>query len=129
MLAYAGKAGADVLTNGTRYVRPDGQFVGRGAEIVSAAAPGVQGNVDDYLYTGIWQTGDGTYLNESDSAVWVGDINITREGGSDCDDFTSATSSGTVGDYRNSGAGFWDQEYGDRYRDCATPHRFYCVEQ
>jgi hypothetical protein len=129
MLAYADKAGADALTNGTVYVRPDGQLVGRGAEIVEAASPGVQGNVDDYLHTGIWQTGDGTYLNESDSAVWVGDINITREGGSDCGDFTAATSAGTVGDYRNSGAGFWDQEYGDRYRDCDAPHRLYCVEQ
>jgi len=129
MLAYEGKAGADVLTNGTIYVRPDGQLVGRGAEIVQAAAPGVQATVDDYLYTGIWQTGDGTYLNEADSAVWVGDINITRTGAAPCDDFTTSTSSATVGDYRESGAGWWDQEYGDRYRDCDTPHRFYCVEQ
>jgi hypothetical protein len=129
MLAYDDKAGADALTNGTKYVRPDGQFVGFGAEIVEAAAPGVQANVDDYLATGIWQTGDGTYLNELDSAVWVGDINIARQGASDCDDFTTGTSSATVGDYRDSGSGFWDQEYGDRYRECSTPHRFYCVEQ
>jgi hypothetical protein len=129
MLAYDDKAGADVLTNGTRYVRPDGQFLGFGAEIVEAASPGVQGSADDYLQTGIWQTGDGTYLNESDSAVWVGDINITRAILSECDTFTSTTGSATVGDYRNSGSGFWDQEYGDRYRNCSTPHRFYCVEQ
>jgi hypothetical protein len=129
MLAYRGKAGADVLSNETKYVRPDGQLVGLGAEIVEAAAPGVQATVDNYLRTGIWQTGDGTYLNEADSAVWVGDINITREGAGDCDDFTTSTSSATVGDYRDTGSGFWDQEYGDRYRDCGTPHRFYCVEQ
>jgi hypothetical protein len=129
MLAYDEKAGADVLTNGTRYVRPDGQFLGLGAEIVEAASPGVQGSADDYLQTGIWQTGDGTYLNESDSAVWVGDINITRAISSECGTFTSTTGSATVGDYRNSGSGFWDQEYGDRYRNCSTPHRFYCVEQ
>ncbi len=129
MLAYGGNAGADVLTNGTLYVRPDGQLVGRGAEIVEAAAPGVQATVDNYLYTGIWQTGDGTYLNEPDSAVWVGDINITRVATGECANFTTTTSSAEVGDYRESGAGFWDQEYGDRYRDCDTPHRFYCVEQ
>lgn len=129
MLAYDGKAGADVLSNGTRYVRPDGQFLGLGAEIVEASSPGVQGSVDDFLNTGIWQSGDGTYLNEVDSAVWVGDINITRAILSECDTFTTTTGSATVGDYRNSGSGFWDQEYGDRYRDCSTPHRFYCVEQ
>jgi hypothetical protein len=129
MLAYNDKAGADVLSNGTQYVRPDGQLLGFGAEIVEASSPGVQATVDDYLPTGIWQTGDATYLNEADSAVWVGDINMTRAIAGDCDDFTSSTGSGTVGDYRDSGHGFWDQEYGDRYRNCDTPHRLYCVEQ
>jgi len=129
MLSYNDMAGADVLTNGTRYVRPDGQFLGLGAEVVEAAAPGYQATVDNYLYTGIWQSGDGTYLNEADSAVWVGDINITRAISNDCDGFTSSTGSGTVGDYRESGSGYWDQEYGDRYRSCDTPHRLYCVEQ
>jgi hypothetical protein len=130
MLTYDGKAGADVLTDGTQYVRPDGQLVDGGAAIVQAAGPGVQqATVADYLLTGIWQTGDGTYVNEADSAVWVGDINITRTGEGDCDDFTTSTSEATVGDYRTTGPGFWNQEYGSRYRDCDTPHRLYCVEQ
>jgi hypothetical protein len=131
MVTYSGVPGAAVLNNPTRYVRPDGQFVGNGAEIVEAAAPGVQGTVDDYLRTGIWQAGDGRYLNESDSWVWVGDINITRGVGTGaCGDWTTpGPGSAIVGDYRRSNKFFWNLEGASPGRSCDNSYRFYCVEQ
>ena len=133
MTTYWDVPGANFVTGTTLYVRPDGQAVGTGAEILEASAPGVQATVDNYLRTGVWQTGDGAYAYQDvESLVWIGDWNILRGAGTGtCNNWTTTTGSGAVGDYRSSGASFWNLEAGTGYpnRLCSNAYRFYCVEQ
>lgn len=67
---------ASLLTAGTMYVRPDGQEVGTGAEIIAGNARG-----------GIWQAGNGTYWT---GRAWTGSPQIDQLGqfNSTCGDWT-----------------------------------------
>jgi hypothetical protein len=73
---------ASLLNMATMYVRPDGQEVGTGAEIIAGNARG-----------GIWQQGNGTYWS---GQAWTGSATIDSVGlvTSTCGDWTIAASSG-----------------------------------
>ncbi len=73
---------ASLLTAGTMYVRPDGQEVGTGAEIVAGTARG-----------GIWQSGNNTYWSGQawSGAATMGDLGTFS---STCGDWTEPTTTG-----------------------------------
>lgn len=99
------------------YHRPDGAYVGRGADLASGAP----------LVTGIWQDASGLYLGGSVRA-WTGSAAPETTGTAEttCDDWSapSGTSlTGRVGDARR----YWDD--GGAMVACDVSARVYCVEQ
>lgn len=82
LIARTTASAASLLTAGTLYVRPDGQEIGTGAEIVAGLARG-----------GIWQSGNGTYWS---GPAWAGSAMISDLGtfSSTCGDWTVPTTTG-----------------------------------
>jgi len=107
------------------YVRPDGQVVGSGAELLAGGA----GN--GTLQSGIWQAGNGTYPNDPSlpDDAWTGQTTLTQAGNtaSTCNDWTSTSSvSGIVGVYGTADSTWWSLIT----RPCTdTGSRLYCIEQ
>jgi hypothetical protein len=82
LVARTGATAASLLAAGTMYVRPDGQEVGTGAEIVAGLARG-----------GVWQQGNGAYWS---GQAWTGSSMIDQLGtvNTNCGDWTISASSG-----------------------------------
>ncbi|HVV81768.1 MAG TPA: choice-of-anchor D domain-containing protein [Kofleriaceae bacterium] len=84
LLARTTGPASNLLTAGTMYVRPDGQEVGTGAELVAGLPR-----------AGIWESSNGTYWS---GKAWTGSSTIDAVGAFDstCGDWTVAASSGRV---------------------------------
>ncbi len=124
LLAYTTAPAASLVDSAATYVRPDGQIVGTGAELLAGgAAAGL-------LQSGIWQSGDGTYRSGVGRA-WTGQTTLTQLGtaATTCNDWTSNSTAGTTpiaGLYLTADANWWSFDT----RLCSdTGSRLYCIEQ
>lgn len=97
------------------YVRPDGQRIGTGADIIARE-----------IRTGLWQRASGTYITSS--LVWVGSTMPADVGTSatTCSDWgsSSVTESGLVGNLRAT-TSFWSEGS----IGCDSGRALYCAEQ
>jgi hypothetical protein len=111
-----------LLTPGATYVRPDGQVVGTGQQLIDAGVF----SLTERLVSGPWQSGDGAYR---DSLTWTGstDISSTGSAADTCDDWTLTTGpSGRLGRTFTTDSGYWDHGT----QGCNVPSaRLFCVEQ
>lgn len=117
LIATTSAAASGGLVAATRYVRPDGVFVGTGAEL---SAGGL-------LSGGIWQAGNGSYL--AGQSVWTGapDPNALGTPATTCDDWGSTLNSGLAGYSTTTAASWW---YNAPATACgSTTLRGYCAEQ
>lgn len=114
IIAYTDQAAADVIDPVQEYVRPDGQFVGLGSDLINAT-----------MATGIWQTSQGVYLQ---SLVWTGSTSVTSPGTTTttCNDWTSTASTQGRAGLSSYTTGLW---FSVANQSCATPWRIYCIEQ
>jgi hypothetical protein len=89
-------AASSMLVAGTTYVRPDGVAVGQMADLLAGQ-----------LTSGIWQQGDGTYINNT--YVWTGSASPSAAAGAatNCADWTTAASTATVGSTPGTDLGWW----------------------
>lgn len=120
LLARTTATAASHLDPAAVYVRPDGQRVGTGQDLIDVAIASAR------LQGGIWQSGDGTYV--VGATVWTGALNLTTTPNvSDtCGDWSLATGSGRVGSSSYTTTSHWsDGSFG-----CTSAFiRLYCVEQ
>ena len=120
LLARTTAAAASHLDPAAVYVRPDGQMIGTGQQLIDVAIASAR------LDSGIWQSGDGTYV--VDGIVWTGDTHLTTvPAASDtCDDWSVNTGSGRVGASSYTTTSHWsDGAFG-----CNSGFiRLYCLEQ
>jgi hypothetical protein len=114
-------AASSLLTMTAKYVRPDGILVGLGSDLVAA----IGGNS---LASGVWQQGDGSYVNTR--AVWTGATSLTATGtmNSTCSNWTSTASTAAItGATSSTEAGFWDNPL---TWPCDNTYTWsYCVER
>ncbi len=111
------------LDGPTTYIRPDGHVVGTGTEIVAAAdATNVTGA---RLRTGVWQTGNGTYLS---TTAWSGEEDIGDVGtiATTCNDWVDAGGTGAVTFANAITFAWWS---GNAQPCSATAFHLFCVEQ
>jgi hypothetical protein len=116
LLATTSRSGASIPDPAALYVRPDGALVGSGEQLASGQ-----------LSSGIWQLGDGSYLQfDPGFSVWSGQFERADVGtvASTCNDWQSSTGFGVRGfgttasaSFRNSGV-----------LDCSVPSYLYCIE-
>jgi len=119
LLARTTGAAATHLSANAVYVRPDGQIIGTGQQLIDAA-PGTA-----VLESGIWQAGDGNYFG---AVVWTGATNLTAVplASDTCDDWSVTTGSGRVGAASQTRSGYWS----NGLQTCDSGFlRLYCVEQ
>jgi hypothetical protein len=119
LLARSTAAAASHLNVNAVYVRPDGQVVGTGQQLIDTAAFG------DRLDSGMWQSGDGTYFG---ATAWTGANDLTTVGSASttCDDWSLTTGSGRFGNASLTIANYW--AVGSTGCDSLFL-RLYCVEQ
>jgi hypothetical protein len=113
LIARTDASAAEVLDPQANYVRPDGTFVGTGAQL----AQGIR------LASGIWQTADGSYV---DGVAWTGSAYPDQPGtiSGTCSNWTSQTGGpALMGDITYTT--FW---WGQPGLDCDAGLRLYCVE-
>jgi hypothetical protein len=116
-IAYRDRSAAAVLDPEVAYIRPDGAFVGRGADLTSLD-----------IWTGPWVLADGSISPGRSEYVWMGAASPEQFAIIDgnCEDWRSTSGEllANVGDYGRGGARF--------FRTIALPcngvHRLYCVE-
>ena len=117
LLANPGEPGANRLSASVRYVRPDGLFIGTGADLLAGA-----------LATGIWVHHDGTFASEVE--VWSGASGIITSGSnqSTCTGWTSnvGTELAVIGVPSAHPTLWWGN--GTRQTNCAQSLPVYCVE-
>jgi len=128
LLAYTTAAAAGLVNPAATYVRPDGQVVGSGADLLAGgAALGL-------LQSGIWQSGNGTYRKNSGNdfgRAWTGQTTLTQAGtaATTCDDWTNSGLAGMTpiaGLYLDADSDWWS--FGTRF--CSdSGNRLYCIEQ
>ncbi len=120
LVARTTAAAASHLDSGTVYVRPDGQVVGTGQQLIDVAIASAR------LDSGIWQSGDGTYV--VDGSVWTGALNLTTvpDASDTCGDWSLTTGSGRTGAASYTTTSAWnDGSFG-----CNSGFvRLYCLEQ
>ena len=119
LLARTTATAASHLDPAAVYVRPDGQVVGTGQQLIDAATGSVR------LESGMWQSGDGAYF---DATPWTGAASLTTvPAASDtCNDWSATTGSGRVGRASLTTQGYWTGSP----QDCNSQFiRLYCVEQ
>jgi hypothetical protein len=118
LIATTNRPAGDVLQPDVNYVRPDGQLVGTGQQLL-----------DREVLTGIWQTADGRYLGPEDRVLIVptGAERLTEMGTPEftCDDWTDPTGTKLFGAYAFANRNWWFRSSG---RTCDEPVALYCVE-
>lgn len=119
LLARTTSAAASHLDPNAVYVRPDGQVVGTGQQLIDAATFGAE------LDSGIWQTGSGSYF---DATPWTGasDLTTVPSASDTCNDWSATTGSGRSGRASLTNAPFW---VGGSSTCNSGYLRLYCVEQ
>ena len=119
LLARTTATAASHLDSAAVYVRPDGQVIGTGQQLIDTAA------VSDRLESGFWQSGDGAY---ADATPWAGATNLTTlPAASDtCDDWSVTTGSGRAGRASFTTQAYWT--FGSLPCNSAFV-RLLCVEQ
>jgi hypothetical protein len=108
-------AASQALNPGTKYIRPDGQLIGTGAELIAGT-----------IGTGLWQSLDDIYHA---STVWTGSEKLSLPGTpqSTCNDWNSTLGTAMIGETARLGDGKWWKS-GSSFP--CTGHAFvYCVEQ
>lgn len=116
LLAYANRAASALLATNRTYVRPDGQAVGTGRQIIERK-----------LLTGIWQHGDGRYPDGNTGIeAWTGSFDPTLAGELrlTCDDWQLTTGDGSRGIFAEASEEFW----GNSAFPCTAPAYLYCFE-
>jgi hypothetical protein len=122
LIAYTDRPASAVLDLAASYVRPDGQLVGTGAELL-AVGSGTAEQVN--LVSGPWVLANGTTVDFL-PGIWTGSTSLTAAGTQTCNDWQSATTTGLSGTYGYAGVRFWQAfTTGD---DCSYPWSLYCVE-
>lgn len=122
LIARTGSAAASVVDPSAQYVRPDGQAVGKGSDLVS----------DTGVKNGIWQAGNGEYVSDF---VWTGSSSVGSTGAPEdnCDDWSSGSGLDAIVGQPLNGARFWEQNPGGpaprRACDSEPGFRVYCLEQ
>jgi hypothetical protein len=114
LVAYSGRAAADLLDPTANYVRPDGQLVGTGAQIIRGE-----------LLTGPWVTAS----NQCDGmSTWTGAQTITTLGTAEstCNDWTSTNGVSPYG-IGYSILSFW-QFYQNSCDTTEFQYNLYCIE-
>jgi uncharacterized repeat protein (TIGR01451 family) len=101
-----------VLVGSTTYKRPDGTLVGTGDEIIAGT-----------LHNGIWQLGNGGYLDYS--SVMTGSTSITAQAtaSTNCNDWADSAGTVDIGDTQTSA--WWYSSS----TACSSSIRILCVEQ
>jgi len=130
LVAYVDRPASDVLDPASNYVRPDGQLVGTGQQLIDAADEASWTGAFDagrVIQTGIWQAADGSYVPGDVSLAWSGapDLLALATPGTNCSDWSAVTGTGLAGIFQLAQREFWA---GAGASACATPAYLYCVE-
>jgi hypothetical protein len=117
-ISTSDRAAAAVIDPAATYVRPDGVFVGTGAQVIALD-----------MTAGPWVLADGTMVNSAGDVfqIWTGSSDPTHPGtaGLTCSDWQTSGGRATVGGYGYDNYWAWDY-YAET--SCAGTGRLYCVE-
>lgn len=118
LLSRTTSTAASLIRATQMYVRPDGQEVGTGAEIIGFQTRG-----------GIWQLGNGSYLS-ANSRAWTGAAALDQLGtaASTCKDWTDPKQTGTNGFAELSRNSFWNFTNQLCNATDSSQPRLYCYE-
>ncbi|HUH01367.1 MAG TPA: choice-of-anchor D domain-containing protein, partial [Kofleriaceae bacterium] len=122
LLAYTTAPASALLTASATYVRPDGQVVGTGTQIIAGGT----------LESGIWQAGDGTYALSAGGRSWTGHTTLTANGttASTCGNWTNVQAGNGRQGWQSSATGwFWSFTDQACSTTSSTAGYLYCVEQ
>lgn len=126
LIAGVGRAASDRLDPEADYVRPDGELVGTGQELIVASRPTADGNSLD---SGMWQSADGRYLREEqfDLQTWSGSTALDRPGTdeSTCGDWLDPSGNANVGNFGVTNFQFWSR---GGTGPCSASNYVMCVE-
>jgi hypothetical protein len=118
LVSYVNRAASAVIDPAASYVRPDGQLVGTGAQLLTMS-----------LATGPWVLADGTMNAAATSFIWTGsadpDLSLPGTPQSTCQDWQSSTGTGNAGQFGFADLRAW---YFFTGYDCTTSALLYCVE-
>jgi hypothetical protein len=123
-MAVPPRRAAYMIDAGANYVRPDGQLVGTGQQIIASL-----------LGSGVWQHGNGTYsIGNFGAIAWTGTGNpgnLAASPAETCGDWTNnLPDAGTRFGFTNHQNTWWwgNTSTSSRGR-CNLAHRLYCVEE
>jgi hypothetical protein len=125
LISRTSRAASESLDLRSLYVRPDGQPVGTGEQLIAA---------DGFLQSGIWQSGEGVYLpNDADglAGVLTGALNPTSVGlvGDTCNDWSDAAGTRINGISNLASGDWWFRGDGGACSATTTAgFSIYCVE-
>jgi hypothetical protein len=119
-----------VLDAASDYVRPDGQIVGTGQQLIDAGSEASWTGVfrsGRVIQTGIWQASDGSYAPGDVPLAWSGaqDLSSPATPATNCNDWSATTGTGLGGMFQLAQREFW---VGGAAGACSTPAHLYCVE-
>lgn len=122
LISTSTAAASSLLDPSAVYVRPDGQRVGTGSELVATDGTGAALPPE----SGIWQFGNGQYANVANANVWTGSTTPGQTGTNDCSGWSAGTGQGHTGFYQQlRGKAWWS--WTDHA--CASTAYVYCVQQ
>jgi hypothetical protein len=134
LVAHADRPASAALDASSNYVRPDGQLVGTGQQLIDAGSEASwtgafrAGRV---IHTGIWQAADGSYAPGDVPLVWSGALDLSSPASADtsCNDWSATTGTGLTGMFQLAQRDFWGAgEPASGARACTTAAHLYCVE-
>jgi hypothetical protein len=118
LLSTVNRAASALIDPAANYVRPDGQLVATGAQLLTLS-----------LTTGPWVLADGTMNGGLTAFVWTGatDTALTSPGTAEstCQDWQSTTGTGNAGQFGFANVRSWFFVTGN---PCTTAALLYCVE-
>jgi len=130
LVAYADRPASAALDPASNYVRPDGQLVGTGQQLIDAGDEAAwtgafrSGRV---IQTGIWQAGNGSYAPGDVALAWSGapDLSSPASAATNCNDWSATAGTGLAGLFQLAQREFWA---GSDASACTTAAHLYCVE-
>lgn len=130
LIATTTRSAATVLDMSASYVRPDGTFVATGAQMAATPAASATATPDPILTSGVWQFGDGTYLQPQGGSIqftWTGQTTLTSLGtvASTCGNWTDPNQTGFVGFPTETTYPWWNNVSSI---GCTRPLPIYCVQ-